>query len=150
MKMKKLLAAATAVLAMALVPVNVYADTLAEKDGLKYLVSDSGGESLYSGWTKKGSSYYYYINGVMKKNCWLTSNGVKKYFLQADGTRATGKVTVQGVEYEFDENGVIVPDAWGVSLTAKEVTPTGCTVAFAQSGGKPTGKEMYTGAFYCV
>lgn len=150
MKTKKLLAASAAVLTMALAPMNVYADTLTVKDDLKYLVSDSGGESLYTGWTKKGDKHYYYKNGVMKTNCWITSNGVKKYFLQADGTRAAGKVTVQGVEYEFDENGVILPDAWGVSLTAKEVTPAGCTVEFAQSGGKPTGKEMYTGAFYSV
>ncbi|MDE6709036.1 MAG: hypothetical protein K2J76_00945, partial [Oscillospiraceae bacterium] len=131
------------------VSVNAYADTLAERDGLKYLVSDSGTESLYSGWTKKGGDRYYYKNGVMKKNCWVTSKGVRKYYLQADGKAATGKVTIQGVEYEFDENGAIVPDAWGLTLTAKDVTLSGCTVVFVQSGGNPTG-ELQTGSYYSL
>lgn len=149
MKVKKLLAASAAVLTMALLPMHAYADTLAEHDGLKYRISDSGEESLYSGWTKKGNAHYYYKDGVMKKNSWLSSKGKRKYFLQADGKRATGKVTVQGVEYEFDEKGVIVPDAWGLSLTAKDVTPTGCTVVFTQSGGNPTG-ELGTGRPYVL
>lgn len=147
MKVKKFLAIAAAALTMSCVPVNAYADSLAQRDGLKYLVSDSGGESLYSGWTKKGGDRYYYKNGVMKKNCWITSKGVRKYFLQADGKAATGKVTIRGVEYEFDENGALVPDAWGLTLTAKDVTPTGCTVVFAQSGGNPTG-ELLTGVYF--
>ena len=147
MKVKKFLAIAAVVLTMSCVPVNAYASTLAERDGLKYLVSDSGTESLYSGWTKKGGDRYYYKNGVMKKNCWITSKGVRKYFLQADGKAATGKVTIQGVEYEFDENGALVPDAWGLTLTAKDVTTTGCTVVFTQSGGNPTG-ELDTGVYF--
>ena len=138
MKVKKFLAIAAAALTMSCVPFNAYADTLAERDGLKYLVSDSGTESLYSGWTKKGGDRYYYKNGVMKKNCWVKSKGVRKYFLQADGKLATGKVTIQGVEYEFDENGALVPDVWGLTVTANDVTPTGCTVVFTQSGGNPT------------
>ncbi|MDE6595306.1 MAG: hypothetical protein K2K44_04775 [Oscillospiraceae bacterium] len=147
MKVKKFLAIAATALTMSCVPVNAYASTLAERDGLKYLVSDSGAESLYSGWTKKGGDRYYYKNGVMKKNCWITSKGVRKYFLQADGKAATGKVTIQGVEYEFDENGAIIPDAWGLTLTAKDVTPTSCTVVFTQSGGNPTG-ELDTGVYF--
>ena len=145
MKVKKFLAVGAAVLTMCCTPVSAYADTLATHDGLKYLVSDSGTESLYSGWSKKGGDRYYYKDGVMKKNCWLTSKGVRKYFLQADGKMATGKVTVQGVEYEFDENGVLLPDPWGLTLTAKDVTPAGCTVVFTQSGGDPTG-ELETGS----
>lgn len=148
MKAKKFLALAAAILTMTCVPLNAYADTLTERDGLKYRVSDSGEDmGLYSGWTKKGGDRYYYKNGEMKKNCWLRSKGVRKYFLQADGKAATGKVTIQGVEYEFDENGALVPDAWGLAFTAKDVTPTGCTVVFAQSGGDPAG-ELETGSYY--
>ena len=87
MKVKKFLAIAAAALTISCMSVNIYADTLATRDGLKYLVSDSGAESLYSGWTKKGGDSYYYKDGVMKKNCWVTSKGVRKYFLQADGDR---------------------------------------------------------------
>lgn len=148
MKVKKFLAIAAAALTMSCVSVNAYASTLAERDGLKYIVSDSGTESLYSGWTKKGGDRYYYKNGMMKKNCWITSKGVRKYFLQADGKRAMGKVTIQGVEYEFDENGALVPDAWGLTLTVKDVTPTGCTVVFVQSGGNPTGELETESAYF--
>lgn len=150
MKVKQILALAAAVLTMFCMSVNIYADTLTERDGLKYLISDSGEDKgLYTGWTKKGDDYYYYKNGERIKNSWLASNGVRKYFMQADGTRATGKVTIQGVEYEFDEKGVIVPDEWGLTLTAKDVTPTGCTVVFTQSGGNPTG-ELETGSDYVL
>ena len=150
MKVKQILILAAAVLTMFCMSINIYADTLTERDGLKYLISDSGEDKgLYTGWTKKGDDYYYYKNGERIKNSWLTSNGVRKYFMQADGTRATGIVTIQGVEYEFDENGVIVPDEWGLTLTAKDVTPTGCTVVFTQSGGNPTG-ALHTGSDYVL
>lgn len=125
------------------------AGTLTEHDGLKYIVSESGEETLYSGWTKKGNDYYYYKNGEKKKYCWLTSGGKRIYFLKADGARATGKVTIQGVEYEFDEKGVILPDKWGLELTAKNVTPAGCTIVFTQSGGNHTG-ELGTGSPYVL
>ena len=145
MKVKKFFALAAAVLTMSCMTANVYADTLEERDGLKYRISDSGEDmGLYSGWTTKGEKRYYFKDGVRKKNCWIRSKGERKYFLQADGTLATGKVTIQGVEYEFDENGVIVPDEWGLTFTAKDVTPTGCTIVFTQSGGNPTG-ELETG-----
>ena len=149
MKFKKILAVSAAVLGMFCTSLNVCADTLAEHDGLKYRVSESGEESLYTGWTKKGSDRYYYKNGEMKKNCWLTVHGKRKYFLQADGKRATGEVTIQGVTYQFDENGVILPDEWGLTLTINNVTRTGCTLVFTQSGGNPTG-ELETGARYIV
>lgn len=146
MKVKKLIATVAAVLAISCMTANVYADTLEERDGLKYRISESGEDmGLYSGWTTRGDERYYFKDGVRKKNCWLTSKGKRKYFLQADGTLATGKVTIEGVEYEFDEKGVIVPDEWGLTLTAKDVTPTGCTIVFTQSGGNPTG-ELGTGS----
>lgn len=150
MKTKKILVLTAAMLTMVCTSANVYADTLTERDGLKYLISDSGEDKgLYNGWTKKGDDYYYYKNGERKKNCWLTSNGVRKYFLKADGTRATGKVTIQGVEYEFDEKGVIIPEEWGLTFTAKDLTPTGCTVVFTQSGGNSIA-ELSTGSTFII
>ena len=38
---------------------------------------------------------------------------------------------------------------WGITLTAKDVTPKGLTVVCTQSGGEPTG-ELSTGSFYTV
>lgn len=146
MNVKKFFAAAAAVLTVSCMTASVCADTLEERDGLKYRISESGEDmGLYSGWTTRGGKRYYFKDGERKKNCWLTSKGKRKYFLQADGTLATGKVTLNGVEYEFDEKGAIVPDEWGLTLTAKDVTPTGCTIVFTQSGGNPTG-ELETGS----
>lgn len=148
MKIKKVISLFASLIIMSCTAVNVFADTLTERDGFKYLVSDSGEEKgLYSGWTKRGDDYYYYANGVKKKNCWLTSNGERKYFLQADGSRAVGKVTILGEEFKFDKNGVKLPDEWGITFTVKDVTPTGCTAVFTQSGGTPTG-DLETGTFY--
>ena len=130
--------------------VNVYADKLTTRDGLKYVTSDSGEEKgLYTGWAKKGDDRYYYKNGVMKKDCWLRVKGVRKYFLQADGKRATGKMTIDGEEFEFDKNGVIMPDEWGLTLTVKDVDPAGCTVVFTQSGGNITG-ELQSGTYFTI
>lgn len=150
MKAKKILALGTAILTVWCMPVNIFADTLVQRDGLKYLVSDSGEEKgLYSGWSKKGDDYYYYKDGVMKKNCWIMSEGKKKYFLRSDGSRAVGNVTIRGVSYKFDSKGVIMPDEWGVELSVKDVSPTGLTVVFTQSGGHPSG-ELITGTYFTV
>lgn len=39
------------------------------------------------------------------------------------------------------------PDDWGITLSVTDVTPTGLTVVFTQSGGNPTG-ELMTGSYY--
>ncbi len=120
MKFKKILAVSAALLGIFCTSLNVCADTLAEHDGLKYRVSDSGEESLYTGWTKKGSDRYYYKNGEMKKNCWLTVHGKRKYFLQADGKLAVGKVKINDRIYVFNENGVIMSDKQDHAVKASD------------------------------
>lgn len=87
---------------------SAYADTLKTENGLKYICADSGKTSLYTGWTKKGGSRYYYKDGVMKKNCWLKVGGERKYYLKKDGTAAVGKITLSGTDYEFDKNGALI------------------------------------------
>lgn len=42
-----------------------------------------------------------------------------------------------------------VQDDWGVTLSVKNVTPTGATVVFSQNGGNPTG-ELSTGSWYSL
>ena len=41
------------------------------------------------------------------------------------------------------------PDEWGISLSAKYVTPSGLTIVCTQSGGNPTG-ELHTGSYYSL
>ena len=63
----------------------------------------------------------------MKKNCWLRYGGKRRYYLGKDGAAATGKITVSGIEYEFDEKGRLVEDEFGISINVSNVTPTGVT-----------------------
>jgi hypothetical protein len=150
------LLAATAVLAMC--PISAEASTLKTEDGVKYIQYDNGDTQVYTGWAKSTSTgkRYYYKNGVMKKSCWLNVKGKHKYFLRKDGSLAVGKVTISGVEYEFDEKGALVTDDMGISITIPEATSTGvtyevvferpaddCTNSFVTADGKY--KSAYCG-----
>ncbi|MCI7767536.1 MAG: hypothetical protein MSJ26_06100 [Oscillospiraceae bacterium] len=134
--------------ALAVCPLSAEAAVLKTEDGIRYIQYDNGETKAYTGWTTKAGKRYYYIDGIMKKNCWITSKGKKKYFLTADGSAAVGKVTVSGVEYEFDDKGRLIPDEWGITFTAKEVTPTGLKAELLWDGTPTTGSlefgEAYT------
>ena len=134
--------------AIAVCPLSAKASTLKTEDGIRYIQYDSGETKPYTGWTAKGGKRYYYKNGVMKKNCWLTSNGKRKSFLTKDGSAAVGKVTVSGIEYEFDDKGRLIPDNWGVTLTASDVTSAGMNVEFNWDGTETTGELEFGAAFY--
>lgn len=133
--------------AIAVCPLSAEASTLKTEDGIRYIQYDSGETKPYTGWTTKAGKRYYYKNGIMKKNCWLTVNGRRKYFLTKDGFAAVGKVTVSGVEYDFDDKGQLIPDEWGITLTASNVTPTGMNIEYLWDGTKTTG-EIQFGASY--
>ena len=47
------------------------------------------------------------------------------------------------------EEGTAPEDPWGLTLSVKDVTPTGATLVFAQSGGAATG-ELHTGSPYTL
>lgn len=134
--------------AIAVCPLSAEASTLKTDDGIRYIQYDSGETKPYTGWTAKGGKRYYYKNGIMKKNCWLTSNGKRKSFLTKDGSAAVGKVTVSGIEYEFDDKGRLIPDNWGVTLTASDVTSAGMNVEFNWDGTETTGELEFGAAFY--
>lgn len=45
--------------------------------------------------------------------------------------------------------GLYEPYDWGITLTLKDLTPSGATIVCTQSGGSPTG-ELSTGSYYVV
>ena len=51
--------------------------------------------------------WYEYQDKSYAKNTFLTING-KTYYLNADGSMATGIVNIAGVNHLFDANGVMV------------------------------------------
>ena len=58
------------------------------------------------GWIKEGSAWYYYENGALARNKWISG----KYWLGADGKMATSSWVDNG-RYYVDSNGVWVKDA---------------------------------------
>ena len=75
-------------------------------DGIRYKFDSDGiCGGKYTGWTKKSGEYYYYKNGEMKKNCWLTVNGKRTYYLTSNGSMATGEVVIGETTYVFSDNG---------------------------------------------
>ena len=149
--MRSIAAAVSALLLMMSVPANVAAQDNSPADREEKSSEDSSASlsKNYTGKTRKGGKYYYYKNGVRLKSRWITSNGKKKYYALKDGTLAVGNVTIGGIEYEFDEKGVLVPEKWGIDMTVSDVTPTGCTVTITQSGGEHDG-ELNTGEYYLL
>lgn len=126
---------------------SVGAATLKTENGIKYIQQDDGETKVYTGWVKKAGKRYYYKDGIMKKSCWLKSKGKRTYFLRKDGTMATGKVTISGVEYEFGEDGKLIPESWGLTLTAKDITPEGMKLEILWNGTE-TGGEIDFGSHF--
>ena len=47
----------------------------------------------------------------------------------------------------LSQYGELEPDDWGLSLSAKNVTPAGATLVISQSGGNPSGELQYGSAY---
>ncbi len=41
------------------------------------------------------------------------------------------------------------PDEWGITISVKNITPTGAEIIISQNGGNPTG-ELNTGSYYRI
>lgn len=79
--------------------------------GVRYKFGSNGvckGE--YTGWTRSKNKRYYYIKGI-KQTGWFWSPETNEsnewfYFNEKDGALASGKVTIDGKEYEFSSDGI--------------------------------------------
>ena len=83
-----------------------YMDTgwILDSDGWYYLYPD--GAKAYNCWIWDGAWYYMGIYGKMQTG-WLFY-GDDWYFLSDSGEMLTGTYTIDGVEYTFDDDGVLV------------------------------------------
>ena len=83
-------------------------------DGGRYYVGSNGAwvkdarkpEVKKNGWVKEGSAWYYYENGTLARNKWISST----YWVGADGKMATNS-WVDGGRYYVGSNGAWVKDA---------------------------------------
>ena len=102
------------------------------ENGKRYYY-DENGTMLTSQWLRlNGSSYYFGEDGALVTNSWLTddgaecyvsSNGVKvlsnwvtsdgkRYYMDAKGRKVTGRQSINGQSFIFDENGVLLEARW--------------------------------------
>ena len=83
-------------------------------DGGRYYVGSNGAwvkdakkpEVKKNGWVKEGSTWYYYENGALARNKWISST----YWIGADGKMATSSWVDNG-RYYVGANGAWVKDA---------------------------------------
>ena len=62
---------------------------------------------MQTGWqTIGGQTYYFYSSGSMLTG-WLTQDNKKYYFYPSGSMVVNTTVTIEGVKYEFDKNGVL-------------------------------------------
>ena len=106
-KFNAVTAALAAVTAFSCASVTAFADKLKTVDGVTYRYSDSGeAKGKYTGWAKTSKGRYYYKDGVMLKNCWLSVNGKRAYYLKSNGLMAVGDVEFKnGRTYHFEADG---------------------------------------------
>lgn len=76
------------------------------KTHVGYFDSNGNHMTKYTGQAKNGDKIYRFENGqkVTKGNRWLSEGG-KKYYLNKNGTYATGITSINGKKYYFDSNG---------------------------------------------
>lgn len=76
------------------------------KTHVGYFDNNGNHMTKYTGQAKSGDKIYRFENGqkVTKGNRWLTEGG-KKYYLNKNGTYATGITSINGKKYYFDSNG---------------------------------------------
>ena len=65
--------------------------------GKTYLFNSSGNKR--NGWTKYKKVYYYCVDGVVQKSCWIDKN---KYYVLPNGARAYGWQNIGNHTYYFD------------------------------------------------
>lgn len=73
-----------------------------KNDKQVYLASS---EKPKEGYSKDGIVYFNKTNGRQVESGWIELDG-KSYYVQSGGLLATGKQTIEGTEYTFDDNGV--------------------------------------------
>ena len=95
-----------------------------------FAADTSAAESTQNGWFTKDGKRYYRKNGKVLKNCWLNRKGKHIAFLTKTGEAAVGRLTIDGTEYEFDENGMLLTDD-RLSIEITDYSLDNFTVTFA-------------------
>ncbi len=133
--------------------------------GVKYYFDPNKNGSRAKGWTNIGNYKYYFSKGLPKTGWlkksgkvyylnakgrvvtgWKTIDGKKYYFLKPSGERAVGVVEINGTEYAFNSDGVIVTSGFYKGYFADS---TGHRLEKAtirkllQTALKPVGSTLY-------
>ncbi|MBE6573331.1 MAG: hypothetical protein E7652_02940 [Ruminococcaceae bacterium] len=93
---------------------NVKTTGISQVEGFYYDFGENGineGQTKYTGFIVEDGKTYYSAFGL-KSSGWKNVDNLNYYFNEDDLTMVTGKYEVDGLEYTFDENGVLVRGAF--------------------------------------
>lgn len=113
-------------------------------------------DTTFTGWKQAadGIHFVYYKAGALQKSKWLTLDK-NKYYVDANGYRATGFATISKVKYYFNDNGVLQKKKWltvdgnyyyvnenGYVLLSQWLYK-GNTLVYVKADGAVAKKELY-------
>ncbi|MBQ5331286.1 MAG: hypothetical protein J6F31_08565 [Oscillospiraceae bacterium] len=113
------------------------------------------------GFVRRNGNITYIKKNDKTAKGWLTVGG-RKYYFRKNGSMARGRLKIGGTVYSFNEHGECEgkytgkktvsekknsADEWGITLTAKNVTPTGMTMEVLWDGKTVKG-EISFGEYY--
>ena len=121
---------------------NCYKTEVSSSDMPGY--EENNPDNILNGLVEEDGIYYYYENGELIKNKWVTSDG-KKYYLYENGQAATGIIIIDGNFYCFNTNGKYnKPKTVKIRKAAKYKKPFDNLKKFI---GKPNKKKYYTSCY---
>lgn len=96
----------------------------------------------YTGFRFYMGSYYWFQDGVRQENSWESAWGMS-YYVGADGRAVQGVSEINGVNYDFGNNGTFFSRGKANGYVA---TPSGWL--WMQNGYRYTGFQFYMGTYY--
>ena len=126
---------------------SVSADKYKTVGGIRYVYTDAGKQKgKYTGWDGSGKTKYYYKDGVMLKDTWLSVGGKPTYFFDKNGKMVTGEYVKDGKYCLFGDDGKVV---YGFTADGSDASRTGMTltisgIAFADKNVQVRTTSEYT------
>lgn len=101
-------------------------------DSILYIINHGGETEIEESWT--------YIYGNLPEGKYRIGKEIMDF---TDAGDYDSKMYYSEFDIESE------PEKWGLTLSVKDVAPSGLTIVFAQSKGEPTG-ELNTGSYFCL
>lgn len=114
-----------------------------EVGGKKYLFNKDGVCYTYSRTEVVDGKKYWFATGGTIETGWKNLSGMIMYFYPDTWNAAIGKVTIDGEQYYFDDNGVLRSETPTVSVTTAQMEVIRNIFYAVESGGHVYGNNNY-------